>query len=216
MEMQQLYKYNKHQLKLYSIFTLCIPILPAHTNLSTPSAFSAFNPTRCHVWYESITLQNTPSNAATNVTPPISGQYLRMADNGKANIPLLVCHHHSGGLNGICLANKSTTAADSQQIANTIKGIVSCPCMPSSPRINGKMAQPRLAETSCRPTSPRPVDVSRVAMIMAAFKRVMTAAGKMSATLRMIRYDQKVTCTSPTICRKVGCKSYIFGLMYFK
>lgn len=146
-----------------------------------------------------MTLQNTPKIMATNVTAPISGPYLRMADNGMANIPLFVCHHHSGGLTGIFLANNSISADSSIDTAKTMTEMSSSPWTPANPMINGNMAQPKLPQANWRPTSPRPVDVSRVAMIMAAFNNVIAAAGKISATERIIKYDQKVRSTSPTI-----------------
>lgn len=71
----------------------------------------------------SIILQNAPNTTAIIDTAMISGLYLRIADNGIAIIPIFVCHHHSGGLNGILLVNIKMIAAIIQSTSHTMIGV---------------------------------------------------------------------------------------------
>lgn len=50
----------------------------------------------------------------------------------------------------------------------------------ASPAKGGKMARPRVPTANCRPTSPRPRDVSLVAMTQAAPSKANAAVGQMS------------------------------------
>lgn len=67
-------------------------------------------------------------------------------------------------------------------------------------------------QASCRPSSERPVDVSRVAMMMAVFSRTIIATGKMSANERIVKYDQYVVSMSPSRCKK----KFAHFFYYFK
>lgn len=75
--------------------------------------------------------------------------------------------------------------------------------MPTAPKMNGKIAQASAPQASCRPISERPVDVSRVAIMIAVFNRTIIETGKMSASDRMAKYDQYVTSMSPLIYKIV-------------
>lgn len=53
----------------------------------------------------------------------------------------------------------------------------------ANPASGGKMASPRVPKASCRPTSPRPRDVSRVAITHAAPRSASAAVGQISARI---------------------------------
>lgn len=163
-------------------------------------------------------LQNAPSTTATTVRAAISKPYLRMADSGMAIIPILVCHHHSGGLSGIFLANSKIRAARIHATMHTITGAVMSLWTPAKPSTATKKNQPTAPQANWRPTSARPDDVSRVAIMMAVFNSVIIDTGKRSAMMRMVRYDQYVTKRSPSICEKYSIellqKTYSSTLIY--
>ncbi|XP_076624648.1 uncharacterized protein LOC143343551 [Colletes latitarsis] len=60
-----------------------------------------------------MALQKVPMTIRTITKAAVSLPYLLMALMGSASMPLLVCHHHSGGLRGIPLAQRATRAARS-------------------------------------------------------------------------------------------------------
>lgn len=113
-------------------------------------------------------LHSAPKMIATVVNAITSGVYLRIADSGMAIMPIFVCHHHSGGLNGIDLLNSKIKAAITQQTMQMMTGINKSPWIPATIITNGKIVHPIAPHANCRPISERPVDVSRVAMMMAA------------------------------------------------
>lgn len=61
-----------------------------------------------------------------------------------------------------------------------------------SPTIGANIAKPNVPQANCLPTSPLPVDVSLVAIIIAASNNVTAAVGNMSAMDLIIKYVQKV------------------------
>lgn len=125
------------------------------------------------------------------------------------------CTNHSGGLNGILLLNNKINAASIQSTMQTMTGTKISPCMPTAPKINGKMPQASAPHANCRPISERPVDVSRVAIMIAVFNRTMIETGKMSAIDRMTKYDQYVTSMSPSICAKWPKTSFVNDFVQF-
>lgn len=174
---------------------------PATANLMTSGASLSFKSSKCNGWYVSMTLQNAPKTTATTVKAAISKPYFRMADNGMAIMPILVCHHHSGGLNGIFLANTNMIAAMIHVIMHSITGTVMSPWIPHKANTTTNQNQPIAPQANWRPTSARPDDVSRVAIMMAVFSNVMIDTGNKSAMIRMAKYDQYVTKRSPSICK---------------
>lgn len=147
-------------------------------------------------------LQNAPNITATTDTAIISGQNFRIAESGMAIIPLFVCHHHSGGSNGMRFGNKRINAAMAQSTAHMITGTNMSSCMPHMANIDGNMAHAIAPHVSCRPISERPDDVSRVAIMMAVFNKTIMDTGKMSASDRIAKYVQKVASGSPSICKR--------------
>lgn len=68
------------------------------------------------------------------------------------------------------------TAWRTNGIRNGVSGI----CSAASPASGGKMASPIVPKANCLPTSPRPKDVSLVAITQAVPRRAKPAVGQMS------------------------------------
>lgn len=88
------------------------------------------------------------------------------------------------------LAKSVITAARIINIANVIIGVIYTllsSYSAISPTTGAVIANPNVPHTSCRPTSPLPVDVSRVAIIIAASNSTSAAVGKISAMERITK-----------------------------
>lgn len=62
------------------------------------------------------------------------------------------------------------------------------------------MAKPSEPKANCRPTSPRPQDVSLVAITTAASIRATAVVGKMSAADRIAKYVQNTKWVQSSVC----------------
>lgn len=118
------------------------------------------------------------------------------------------------------LANKIIAAPTSIKIAPNIIGALNAGngggvvASEIIPIIGANKPNPSAPHANCLPTSPLPVDVSRVAMITAASSNAIAAVGNISAIDLNIKYNQNVTSGFPIVWTQRLSAKTLFGASY--